>query len=822
MSQLGGAFLRGRSGSARAERVERIEKTGSVSLVGVRARGTQGQGPQRRRSGHGLYCTVAMVIVALGHAPATRGQCAFDWRPGEGYPGVEGSVHATTHWDPDGLGSQQEMLIAGGYFWKAGKVAANSVAAWDGQSWHALGNTREDGWAYDLSVEALSVYQGKLIVAGTFGYVGGMPAYGIIEYDGTTWRSLGDGADADVRAMCVYEGKLIAGGYFNEIGGIPANNIAQWDGQAWQPLGEGTGGTRPDVCSLTVYEDKLVASGEFTRAGNANAIAIAQWDGQRWDTLGSGLAGIADYGPVVLSLTVYRDELVATGGFVIGGTSVESTVAKWDGQTWEPLDTQLLSDYYVVAWSSTVFNDTLIIAGSIGSHGQNDSNNYVFQWDGSSWRRLDPVTSNFDIYAVDSYEDRLIACGDFGVVQWDGNAWGYLYGGLSDAISAMTVFQGNLVVAGPFAFAGLVNVHRIAQFDGASWQALGTGIADFNREDGGNRNGIPPVGISALEKYDGKLIAGGYFPIAGGQFVNHIAEWDGKSWQSLGSGVSNKVFALTIYDGKLIAGGSFTSAGGVTANHIAIWDGESWQPLGSGVSSTVTALGVYHGLLIVGGNFTTAGGVSVNHIAQWDGESWQALGGGINGDVYQIVAYQDNFLIVGGNFSRAGSETAYDVARWDGANWQSFGNVGLENVRSFAVFDGDLFAGGYRSYNSATAAARWDGLNWQRVEVNGDVKAMVNYGGTLVVGGIIYSTDDNGSVFFARWGPTCKPGDMNCDGVVDKFDLYPFADALLDPGSDTDCVRYLANVNGDVEADGASKVDGADIAPFITTLMDGK
>ncbi|MBN2227120.1 MAG: hypothetical protein JW763_07115 [candidate division Zixibacteria bacterium] len=51
-------------------------------------------------------------------------------------------------------------------------------------------------------------------------------------------------------------------------------------------------------------------------------------------------------------------------------------------------------------------------------------------------------------------------------------------------------------------------------------------------------------------------------------------------WSALGTGMNGIVGALTVYDGKLIAGGDFTLAGGISASHIAAWNGSSWASLG--------------------------------------------------------------------------------------------------------------------------------------------------------------------------------------------------------------------------------------------------
>ncbi len=79
--------------------------------------------------------------------------------------------------------------------------------------------------------------------------------------------------------------------------------------------------------------------------------------------------------------------------------------------------------------------------------------------------------------------------------------------------------------------------------------------------------------VYALAVYDGALIAGGQFTTAGGVGASRIAQWDGTSWSALGSGIDSDVRALAVYDDALIAGGQFTTAGGVAVGNIARWDG---------------------------------------------------------------------------------------------------------------------------------------------------------------------------------------------------------------------------------------------------------
>lgn len=68
------------------------------------------------------------------------------------------------------------------------------------------------------------------------------------------------------------------------------------------------------------------------------------------------------------------------------------------------------------------------------------------------------------------------------------------------------------------------------------------------------------------------------------------------------------------------------------------------------------------------------------------------------------------------------------------------------------------------------------------------------------------------------WG-SCIPGDANCDGVVDNFDIDPFVFALTSPTTYQQAFPNCPLSNADVNLDGA--VDNFDIDPFVTLLTGG-
>ena len=131
----------------------------------------------------------------------------------------------------------------------------------------------------------------------------------------------------------------------------------------------------------------------------------------------------------------------------------------------------------------------------------------------------------------------------------------------------------------------------------------------------------------------------------------------------MGSGTDGQVDTLTVYNGDLIAGGYFTIAGGVECNCIARWDGAAWHPLGSGMNMPVRALMVHANALIAGGQFSVAGGEVCNRIARWNGAAWQPIDGGTDGEVLSLVADAGD-LFAGGSFASAGGLPVANVATW--------------------------------------------------------------------------------------------------------------------------------------------------------------
>jgi hypothetical protein len=282
------------------------------------------------------------------------------------------------------------------------------------------------------------------------------------------------------------------------------------------------------------------------------------------------------------------------------------------------------------------------------------------------------------------------------------------------------------------------------------------------------------AGIIAIDTLGNKLYVGGTFDSAGGKVINTIASWDGASWAAVGSATSFKkgafINAFTVFNGNLYAAGGFDSVDGKPVNNIAMWNGSQWSSLGTGIKGTVSALTVYNGSLCAGGLFSSADGVAANNIALWNGAKWSAINSGVkttspnNFGVEALIVYNGN-LYVGGGIDTAGSIPVNNIAEWNGTKWDSLdagisqgGQAGIQ-VKSFAIFNGNLYAGGsFQSVGHVTAynVAYWDGNAWgcpgtATGNTTTEINSLVVYGNKLYEGG----TDIKwGNAYLEYWNDT--------------------------------------------------------------------
>lgn len=345
--------------------------------------------------------------------------------------------------------------------------------------------------------------------------------------------------------------------------------------------------------------------------------------------------------------------------------------------------------------------------------------------------------------------------------------WVSLGGGIpgvnGNVYAAAVDRAGNLYVGGAFSMAGGVFANNVAEWNGSSWSALGSGISGTGADAAG-----PYVSALAFDA-KGNLYAAGDFDTAGGASANSIAQWNGNSWSVLGLGIHGSVSALIIAGTNLFAGGHFSTAGAVSAINVAEWSDNAWSALGLGTGGDSYGGSVYclaldsFGNLYAGGSFDTAGGVLTNNVAEWAGGAWSALGSGLGDNVCALAVSGTNLFAAATTFysQQAGYHTNY-VAQWNGSSWLTMGSWSFGPRLAFAytppslaVSGNNLFAGGMPGNLS-----EWNGSSWSALGsgVNGGVSAFaLDTYGNLYVGGSFTTAGTNVSFNIAKallTGPT--------------------------------------------------------------------
>ena len=214
--------------------------------------------------------------------------------------GMDGAVEALAVYDPDGDGPEPSALYAGGHFATAGPTEARRVARWNGWLWEPLGSGLDVsvGQPFVLSMavhdeDGAGPQPPWLYVGGRFSAAGGVPALSIARWNGTSWSSVGSGADDRIFALAPFDPDgpgpsptlLYVGGLFTVAGGINTGGVASWDGQQWSGLGEGIGGP---VFALAPFDTdyvgpalpRLYVGGSFETVEAISSSRIATWGPQ--------------------------------------------------------------------------------------------------------------------------------------------------------------------------------------------------------------------------------------------------------------------------------------------------------------------------------------------------------------------------------------------------------------------------------------------------------------------------------------------------------------------------------------------------------------
>jgi trimeric autotransporter adhesin len=676
----------------------------------------------------------------------------------------------------DALALNGNVLYVGGIFTTAHNgstaVTAHDVAAWDTQTgtWSALGSGIAAGSTCGfcfVRVEALAVSGSTVYAAGSFGKAGSVAVNSIAAWNGSAWSALGKGLwscsacspvqPGDVSALAVSGSTLYAGGSFDHAGTVAAGDIARWDigSAAWSALGSGVvPGYLGGVFALAVNGTSLIVAGDFTKAGPVAVNSIAVWSGSAWSAIDGAGSGVTDGTGSTASegrvdaLLVSGTTLYAGGAFdhlSPGGTATKGGLASFNlttpGWTVLPME-QATATVNAFAASAT---SGVYVAGSFDTGGPLASGLFLDNiglLTGRTWTALGQGVTygengrGFGIALAHGSAGEY-AGGWFGqagsaqtagIARWNGTNWKAMgsgvHGGASPTgptVQAIAVYNNQVFIGGDFSSVSGVKATDIAAYSNGAWHAVG----------GGTDGPVQSLAVSG-----GYLYAGGSFSKAGGAATGApAARWklgtafsSTAGWSALGPVFGAGGVSAIAFDGNwVILGGDLAdcvagspcdngtstgttpceTASGYDINGLIMWNtqnpGNWYYPFGCGVTvgsgatatpGDVTALLLVGSTLYAGGYFDQAGisGASPNQVAAMNiagldlsvldatKTKWSKLGTGVgndgNGDSVGSLASAGGILYAGGSFGTAGGVTATGVAQWNllTPGWSALGS----------------------------------------------------------------------------------------------------------------------------------------------------
>ncbi len=225
---------------------------------------------------------------------------------------------------------------------------------------------------------------------------------------------------------------------------------------------------------------------------------------------------------------------------------------------------------------------------------------------------------------------------------------------------------------------------EVWKYDGSIWSQV--------NEDG--FGGTDNDGIDCMSVFGGRLYAGTYNTL-GTEIWRYISgtTWELVNESGFGSGVENTVsFDMVEYNGKLYVGSGYTG-------RLFCFDGISWSQVGTDGLGNVNNIGIVslcvfnNKLYIVTGNL-----VDGCEVFSYDGLILTPVSTGGFGDGANFIAtdgiivYQGK-LIVGGYWNPTGTKVlSYDGVNWVQINSNGFGDINNNNVTTFLIFGGHLYA----------------------------------------------------------------------------------------------------------------------------------
>ena len=309
--------------------------------------------------------------------------------------------------------SSDGKIVAIGAFKNNNELTSDShpghvrVYQWNDISWVQIGMDI-DSSSYDFSGYSVSLSSdGKIVAIGAPGTPSAPGLTKVYKWnDDISWGQVGDDINGDVSGnkfgnsvSLSSDGTIVAIGADNNdsIGNNSGQvKVYKWDGSSWVQRGYDIYGNTEDRLGYSV---SLNSDGNILAIGAINnnnighctgQVKVYKWDGTSLDQLGSNMEGELGNDRLGYSVSLNSDgTIVAAGAIGSSGNSGYVRVYRWNGTSWVQQGDNIEGDAAAdeSGHSVSLSSDGNIVA--IGSPGNNSGHVRVYQWNGSSWIKLD-------------------------------------------------------------------------------------------------------------------------------------------------------------------------------------------------------------------------------------------------------------------------------------------------------------------------------------------------------------------------------------------------------------------------------------------------
>lgn len=325
---------------------------------------------------------------------------------------------------------------------------------------------------------------------------------------------------------------------------------------------------------------------------------------------------------------------------------------------------------------------------------------------------------------------------NFTVARIDGQ-WNRLNFGMNDDVLALAIGpRGEIYAGGLFttvnnnaAAIDPSRTARVAYWDGEKWVAIATSLSAAGT--------INAIAVAP----NGYVYVGGSFTTINGVAANHVAYYNGSTWNAMGTGLNVGVCRTIAIapNGYVYVGGDHTTAGGIVSTRIAMWDGTKWNRVGQygGLNAAVFSISIDQDgtTLYAGGSFTDENGnpgSALTRVAKYNLSTgmFSAMSSGIDTlRVNEIKVSKSGIVYACGRFTTAGGVTVNNICYWDGSSWNAMGSgvttgtvATTAEVLAMELYDnGDLLIGGYFDKSGTISIfgfALWNGSTWTPFDIN--------------------------------------------------------------------------------------------------------